>query len=341
MKRIELTAEEAQELRAAHKSMKNKKSAYKINAILLLDTGMTPEEVSEVLLLDDQTIRNYSERYINSGLEGLLATDYKGRPPKLTNEEETKLCEMLDEQIYPTTKSICELVWSEFKKRYTVSGMTDLLHRLGYVYKKPKLVPGNPDDEAQEAFVKQFNEFMEEKADNEAVIFMDAVHPTHNVIAASGWIRRGEEKELKTNTGRQRLNIHGGINVETHDIITLSSESNINAEATIQFLQYLESVYPAAAKIYCICDNAKYHFCNVVSEYLKNSKVVLIPLPSYSPELNLIERVWGFFEKTVLHNRYYKTFNEFRNACDNFFCNQKAYEKEIDSLIGDGLLAYF
>ena len=87
MIKIELTAEEAQELRAAHKSMKNKKTAYKINAILLLDMGMTPEEVSEVLLLDDQTIRNYSVRYNNSGLEGLLATDYKGRPLKLTNEE--------------------------------------------------------------------------------------------------------------------------------------------------------------------------------------------------------------------------------------------------------------
>ena len=286
---------------------------------------MTPEEVSEALLLDDQTIRNYSALYTASGLEGLLAINYKGKPPKLTETQERKLCGMLDKQIYPTTKSICEIVWSEFETRYTVSGMTDLLHRLGFVYKKPKLVPGNPDDEAQQAFVKQFNDFVENKADNEAVIFMDAAHPIHNVISAFGWIRKDEDRELKTNTGRQRLNIHGGINIETHDIITLSSESNINAEATIQFLQYLESVYPAAAKIHCVCDNAKYHFCKKVDEFLETSRIVLVPLPSYSPELNLIERVWGFFQRKILHNRYYKTFKEFRKACDGFFPDQKNY----------------
>ncbi|MCU7909822.1 MAG: winged helix-turn-helix domain-containing protein, partial [Candidatus Thiodiazotropha sp. (ex Lucinoma aequizonata)] len=150
--------------------------------------------MAEILLLDDQTIRNYTHIYESSGIDGLLETNYKGRQPTLSEEQEFELCEILDAEIYLTTTSICELVADKYNVTYTISGMTDMLRRLGYVYKKPKLVPGNPDEAQQAVFVAQFNKFMEEKADDEAVIFMDAVHPIHNAIAGCGWIRKGEDK---------------------------------------------------------------------------------------------------------------------------------------------------
>ena len=76
--------------------------------------------------------------------------------------------------------------------------------------------------------------------------------------------------------------------------------------------------YPAAKKITVILDNARYYRSKVVAEYLQNSRIELMFLPPYSPNLNLIERFWKFFKKQVLYNQYYGTFRQFKSACEFF-----------------------
>ena len=123
--------------------------------------------------------------------------------------------------------------------------------RLGYVYKKPKLVPGHPDIDAQEEFIKHYEELMMKKADDVEVLFMDAVHPEHNTMAAYGWMKRGERKELKTNSGRQRLNLHGVINAETHEVTLIESDT-INKDSTLQLLELVEQRYFLSSMVYII-----------------------------------------------------------------------------------------
>ena len=180
---------------------------------------------------------------------------------------------------------------------YTLSGMRDLLHCEGYGYKKPKLVPGKPDREAQEYFVHCYKKYMETKENNIEVRFIDAVHPEHNTMAAYGWIKKGEKRELKTNSGRQRLNLHGAINAETMEITLIESDT-INRDSTIQLLEILNRTYFYAKEIIVILDNAKYHYSQEVKDVIEqSSRLKLVYLPAYSPELNLIERVWRFFKK--------------------------------------------
>jgi transposase len=169
MKGFILTAEEIQELRAFHKEAKKINMAYKINAVILLGSGWTLEEVSEALLLDDDTISNYVRRYKNGGISELFETHYKGSQPKLSDQEISDLCDELNNTIYKTTKEVCTYIKNRFNKSYTVSGATDLLHRLDFVYKKPKLKPGDPDIDQQEFFLQEFEKFMKNKAANEAV----------------------------------------------------------------------------------------------------------------------------------------------------------------------------
>lgn len=116
--------------------------------------------------------------------------------------------------------------------------MRDLLHRLGYNYKKSKLVPGNPNREAQEGFVRYYEKFMENKGNDVEVLFADAVHPKHNTMAAYGWARKGQRRHLKTNSGRQRLNLHGAINAESMETTVIESQS-VNRDSTIQLLEIL------------------------------------------------------------------------------------------------------
>ncbi|WP_425347711.1 transposase [Spartinivicinus poritis] len=105
----------------------------------------------------------------------------------------------------------------------------------------------------------------------------------------------------------------------------------------LAILECLEKLYPLATTIYVILDNARYHFSEPVLSWVKTSRVHLVPLPSYSPDLNLIERFWKVFKKKVLYNKFYETFTEFKKACSRFFIHQHAHADEIYSIMGNGL----
>ncbi|NOY73961.1 MAG: IS630 family transposase [Gammaproteobacteria bacterium] len=334
----DLTDNELVKLSEAHRDAKrtNANAAYKINAIILLGTGWKLKQVKQALLLDDETLRSYVEKYRQGGVTALITTSYKGAHSQLDKKQINQLCKSLEKHIYLTTSEVIEYVKDKFGIVYSLSGMRDLLHRLGYEYKKPKLVPGNPDIDAQEVFAKQYEAFMLEKSDDIEVLFIDAVHPEHNTLAACGWIKSGQKRELKTNSGRQRLNLHGAINAETYEVTVIES-GMVNTDSTIQLLEILDQKYSSAKEIILILDNAKYHYSKEVQKHLKDyPRIRMAFLPSYSPNLNLIERLWRFFKKKVLYNRYHENIKMFRKACINFFKNIHQYSDEIASLMSGG-----
>ena len=318
------------ELRIAHREAKrtNAVAAYKINAVILLGSGWTLKKVKDALLLDDETLRNYITSYELGGIQGLVQTNHPGRTCFLSDAEIELLCSELDTQIYLTTDEVINFIEKTFQKDYSLSGMRDLLHRLGYEYKKPKLVPGHPDIDAQEEFAEYYEDFMLNKPENTEVLFMDAVHPEHNTMAGYGWIKRGEARKLQTNSGRERLNLHGVINAETHEVTIIESDT-VNEESTIDLLETVRQKYFLASMIYIILDNARYHYSGKVKAYLEGKNIKLVFLPSYSPNLNLIERLWKFFKRKVLYNHYHENVNVFREACIKFFRNINQYRDEI------------
>jgi transposase len=327
-----LSQEEICSLKKAHRTAKKKRDAYRINTIVLLGTGWTIREVAEALFLDDETVRNYLRRYKAGELTVLLNDNYKGYSGKLCGLQTVQLDEHLNENTYLSTKEVVSYVAKRFKVKYSVSGLTELLHRLGYVYKKPKLVPGKADAKAQEEFIASYRELKETKGAADPVYFMDGTHPQHNSVVAYGWIKKGTTKELKSNTGRRRLNINGAIDIESTSIL-VDYGASINAQSTISLLKEIELKHTEAENIYVICDNAGYYRSRKVTEYLETSKVELKFLPPYSPNLNLIERLWKYFHKIVLYNKYYETYHEFQKACKSFFKNIKRYKKDLASLL--------
>ncbi|MGB5835396.1 MAG: winged helix-turn-helix domain-containing protein [Thiohalocapsa sp.] len=90
-----------------------------------------------------------------------------------------------------------------------------MLHRLGYEYKKPKLVPGKADAERQEAFVADYNKRKETNGADDVALFMETTHPQYNPALGCGWIKRGEQRHLESNTALRRLNINGAIDIAT------------------------------------------------------------------------------------------------------------------------------
>lgn len=182
MKNFELTPEEILELRKQHKVIKDKKAAYKINAIILLGSSWTVEQVASALLLDEETLRKYITNYKLGGIDKLINTNYQGSKAFLNEEQIRQLQTELDSKIYLTTKNVIDFTKAAFCISYSISGMTALLHRLEYIYKKPKLIPNNIDIETQEEFIKCYEEFMRDKTAKEAVFFLDAMPYIQSII---------------------------------------------------------------------------------------------------------------------------------------------------------------
>lgn len=335
MNTFSLNPEQLNELRRAHRKAKNKRDADRIKAIYSLAVGHSIAQVASILMIDEETLRNYQERYKTGGIPELLKNRHQGSACRLSEDEVALLKVELQSTIHLTTQSVIHFVEINFGTVYTCSGMRDLLHRIGYEYKKPKLVPGNPDIEAQEIFAEQYNDFMEKKPADHELLFLDAVHPEHNALAAYGWIKRGEKRELKTNSGRARLNLHGAINAETYQITLIESET-VNADSTVNLLTAIEQAYPLSKKIYVILDNARYHYSKIVNEFIETSRIKLVFLPSYSPNLNLIERLWKFFKKKVLYNKYHENIAAFRAACIDFFRNIHMHYDDIAKIMAGG-----
>ena len=230
-----------------------------------------------------------------------------------------------------TSKEVMGYISTHFGLQYTISSVTALLHKLGFVYKKPKLYPGKASKEKQIEFLKELGKLEEELDPNNRVIYMDGAHPQHNSKPAYGWIEKGAEKVLKANSGRQRININGAIDSDSLDV-TIEVGDSVNAQSTIKLFKKLKRSYIEAERIIIICDNARYYHSILVKEYVKNSKIELKFLPSYSPNLNLIERLWRFMNKKVRDNIYYEKFGDFKKSILDFFKNIASYQKELSSL---------
>lgn len=140
-----LTAREVIILKEAHHSAWHRKNADRIKAILLLHEGFSYAETGRILLLEQTTIRRYEKEYQKSGIDGLLEDRYGGSLGYLTSLEEEAVTTQLKRHTYQTVQDIVVFVGRSYKKTYSVTGMTHLLHRLGFVYKKTQQIPGKVD----------------------------------------------------------------------------------------------------------------------------------------------------------------------------------------------------
>jgi transposase len=325
MRNFKIKPEELQSLRVVHKLTRDKWAADRIKALIALGGGWTLEEVSEILLLDTETLRNYIKLYEKGGVEELTQRHYKGSVGKLSEIEREELKAHLSETTYLSVAEIRKHIEKTYEVTYTVSGLTDLLHHLGFVYKKPDLAPGHVDVAKQLEFLQKYEEI---RRSGHPVYSLDGCHPQHNSMPQYGWILKGHTKTLPSNTGRKRINIQGAVNLETHELISTVHEA-LDKNSTIELLKKIEKKNEPASRVYIIVDNAGYYHAKEVMEYLENSKIEFVFLPPYAPHLSLVERVWRYLKKQVLYNRYYPTFQEFKEEILDFLnrSHRRAFKK--------------
>ena len=262
-----------------------------------------------------------------------MRTFIKGYWGLLDSRQLSALRKELREHIYMDAKSVAEWIKSTFGVEYTPQGVVDLLNRIGFTYKKISEVPCEADASKQEAFAEELAALLSQMSDDAVFYYANGVHPTHNSRSTYAWIEKGEVLEQPTVSGRDRVNINGLLNAhDVTDVIAHDCES-INAESTKAIYQAAMDRHPEASVIYIISDNVRYYHNKKLKEWVDGTKIKQIFLPPYSPNLNLIERLWKFLRKKVINTGFYRTKEKFRQAVKDFFDNIGTCKEELESLL--------
>ena len=294
--------------------------ARRANALVLLDDGMSCAAIAKVLFLDDDTIRTWHRLYQDEGIDGLAGFGHEGSTCRLNEAQQGKLKAWISATLPRTTREVGAWIETECGITYeSRSGLIALLHRLGMEHRKPLTVSSKLDPDKQTAFIKSYENLLNHIGDDEAVLFADAVHPTHAVRPVGCWAPKDTPVAVQQTSGRQRLNIHGAIDLETGKTRMIEA-ATVNAISMITLLRAIEAMYPGKRVIHLFVDNARYHHAKLVQAWLARpgSRIKLHFIPAYCPHLDPIEVLWGLMHKHVTHNRCHATFADFKAAILTF-----------------------
>jgi len=151
-----LTEEQVKVLKLTHKTLRDKKLADRIKVVLSINAGFEYAHIAKILLLDEVTLRRYVKSFQEKGVSGLLEFRYTGGKSQLTPIQLQELKTFLTANTQTKAKDIVAYIQKQYGISYSVIGVTKLLHRLGFVYKKPKIIPGKANRLKQEAFLKRY-----------------------------------------------------------------------------------------------------------------------------------------------------------------------------------------
>jgi transposase len=294
------------------------------NALVLLDDGWSCQDVAEALLLNDDTIRGWHKLFEQGGIEGLISFDMGGSASFLSAAQEDALKVFVGTTLPRSTRQVGAFIEQEFGLVYeSRSGLIALLHRLGLAYHKPNVIPRKLDEAKQKAFIESYDNLLNSLGNDEVVLFADAVHPTHAARPVGCWGPEQDKLAIEQSSGRDRINIHGAIDLETGQTRMIDVQT-VDAVSTITLLEAIEALYPLMALIHVFLDNARYHHAKLVQEWLARPecRIKLHFIPSYCPHLNPIERLWGLMHRNVTHNKCYATCAQFADATLSFLREQ-------------------
>lgn len=154
---------------------------------------------------------------------------------------------------------------------------------------------------------------------------MDSAHFVLSAFLGTLWCFK--RLFLKSPSGRQRYNVLGALDAITHEVVTVCNDAYINSQSVCELLEKLRERHPVRP-IRVVLDNARYQRCRLVIETAQELDIVLVFLPPYSPNLNLIERMWKFTKKKCLYSQYYSDFADFKAAIYDCVVNGHLNHKE-------------
>ena len=261
----------------------------------------------------DSVIHSYN----NEGLDSVLRTAPKpGRPARLKAHMD-EISRRLESGVPRSAAEAAHIIGEVSGISFGLTWTRKIMHRCGLRFRKTQPIPGKACPEKQEEWLSALQPIIDEaKEGKRKLYFMDAVHFTLEAFTCHVWCK--EPLYLKTGAGRNRFNLLGCVDPFSLDIIQSHSMVYVDADQTKTFLEKVRRE-SGDSPVSIVLDNARYLHCQAVKEKATELGISLIFLPPYSPNLNIIERLWKYTRRHVLAGKYFDSPAKFHDALRHFF----------------------
>lgn len=304
----------------------------KCEALYLKSLDLPHHTICKVCCICGNTLRGYLRQYQRGGLAQMQELPFY-RPVSALQSHRQTLQEQFERRPPASVKEACARIRARTGLQRGLTQTRHWLLRLGLKWRKVGTIPAKADVSAQAEFKAQKLEprLDEARAGRRAVYFVDAAHFVFGAFLGYLWSLR--RIFVRTPSGRQRFNVLGALHAVTHELITVTNETYINAISVCALLRQLAE-RAGGLPVSVVLDNARYQRCKLVQGLAAELDIELLFLPPYSPNFNLIERLWKFVKKQCLNSQYHADFAAFKGAIVECITTASVrHKEELDSLL--------
>ena len=309
-----------------------------LEVLWLKHHGFPHDRIATLAGCSRSTVQRTLTRYGEGGLALIRLVPARPAHSEL-DDQRLALEEVFRTHLPRTVKEARQQIEQRTGIRRGLTQVRHFLHRLGLTPRKVAAIPIPPKSTLQE-HVKTQAEFLdhqleprlkEARAGLRAVYFVDAAHFVFLTFLGTLWC--WARQFIRAASGRKRYNVLGALNAVSHKLIQVTNHSYINAESVCLLLRAVAEA-TTGIPITLVLDNARYQKCAVVQALAQQLNIELLYLPSYSPNLNLIERVWRFVKSECLRTIHYDNYDEFTTAIQQCLDDLPTKHKEaMDTLL--------
>jgi transposase len=321
MRTITFTPEDLRDLAHDRYNYPDPRVQRKMEVLWLKSHGLSHDAIAAYADVSRRTVQRYLDQYLEGGLPRLRRCE-GNHPQSILVEHETSLEEYFQKHPPRSVKQARAIIEQRTGVRRGLSQVRHFLKdHLGLRWRQVGAIPVPPKKTVQEHAQEQATYVEEEleprleqaRRGQRQVYFVDAAHFVLAPFLGSLWC--AARLFVRAASGRKRYNVLGALDAVTHRLIRVTNDGYINAESVCALLHAVAGA-AVGLPITLVLDNARYQKCALVQGLAASLGIELLYLPSYSPNLNLIERVWRFVRKESLNSTYYESFEPFTTAID-------------------------
>src|SRR5512132_4270307 len=339
MRTITFTADDRQALAHDRYHHPDPRVQRKMEVLWLKSHGLPHDQIAAYADVSRRSVQRYLDKYLEGGLPHLRRCRWH-HPQSALAEHESSLEEHFRKHPPRSAKQARAIIEQQTGVR---RGLTQVRHflkeRLGLRWRKTGAIPIPPKETVEEHARKQAIFLQEEleprleqaRRGRRQVYFVDAAHFVFAPFLGCVWC--AVRLFVRAASGRKRYNVLGALDAVAHRLIRVTNHEYINAESVCALLRAVAEA-SVGLPITLVLDNARYQKCAVVQALAESLKIELLYLPGYSPNLNLIERLWRFLRKQSLDSTYYEDFSQFTTAIDRCLDDlPTAHKGEMETLL--------
>jgi putative transposase len=323
---IRLSASERKAVLSVYRGAGDARVTRRAHVLLLLDRDWSYRDIMAALFCSSDLVATVKQRFLTAGIEAALAEpDVERAIPdwKVAVVGWVQHATPRDFGFFRSRWS-CELLARVLEEQQGVElggeAVRRALHELGFAWRRPRPVVGLADPE-YDAKLGRIKRLLETLPEDEVAVFQDEVDVHLNPKIGCAWMPVGEQATVETPGNNVKRHVAGSLVWRTGTLLVSPPAKRRNAELFLAHLDDLRRRLRGYRRIHVICDNASFHDCRRVREYLQQwgHRIQLHFLPKYAPETNPIERVWWHLHDTITRNHRCRSIEELLGEAYHWF----------------------